>query len=579
MKTDIRKYFARTLAALLLTGAAACVDEGSRFDGEEEKPDQENVGYLSFAELEVTVEQRTEDVGAAPEARAMTRAGNTDLATYKVEILDASGNAVEVTDKNGTVAKSFAYADRPQQIELPVGSYTLSVNSGSTPDTAWEGDEGTPTYGADVKFAITKGNTTSLTDVTCRMLTVKVTVAYKDTLIATMSEQTTARLVLGEQNALTFEGREPAKAGFLKPAAGQTNPLVLYLTTTFNGKQIDGQPLTVANDAKAGEWRKITVGLQHAEDGTVIINAEIETWVYNQEVTVDTRTLAMLSEERIPDENDPDAPKLEWPGRSPEEPFKLTPDQFDADGVCTEDCTMTVTAKAPMASFGVALTSDNAEFTAYIGSSGLAGEADLFTVGVPAKTTLKAWGFPVSGLAATSRTFDLNGLMAALADYEGTHTVTMNVTDEEGRKNTFVLTIEVSAGGPDPRIVWVGHDIKKRYNTADLQTEGSVQIKIAASEGVRSLLVEISGALDLDGLVPAEFDLTDPEATEAGLSEKLQNLGFPVGADVIGKTSLTFDITNFMGLMGTFPGDTDFTMTVVDAADTDVTEKVMVHVN
>ena len=77
----------------------------------------------------------------------------------------------------------------------------------------------------------------------------------------------------------------------------------------------------------------------------------------------------------------------------------------------------------------------------------------------------------------------------------------------------------------------------------------------------------------------AKFDLADPEATEAGLSEKLEGLGFPVGADVVGKTSLTFDITGFMALMGTFPGDTDFTMAVVDAAGTEVTEKVMVHVD
>ena len=42
----------------------------------------------------------------------------------------------------------------------------------------------------------------------------------------------------------------------------------------------------------------------------------------------------------------------------------------------------------------------------------------------------------------------------------------MTIVDEAGRKSTSTLTIEVSAGGPDPRIVWVGHDIKKRYNTA-----------------------------------------------------------------------------------------------------------------
>ena len=155
----------------------------------------------------------------------------------------------------------------------------------------------------------------------------------------------------------------------------------------------------------------------------------------------------------------------------------------------------------------------------------------------------------------------------------------MTIVDEAGRKSTSTLTIEVSAGGPDPRIVWVGHDIKKRYNTADLQKPGSVQIRISATQGVQSLTVAISGALDLDGMVPSKFDLADPEATEAGLSEKLKGLGFPVGAEVTGQTALSFDITSFMALMGTFPGDTDFEMTVVDSTGVETAEKVMVHVD
>ena len=69
------------------------------------------------------------------------------------------------------------------------------------------------------------------------------------------------------------------------------------------------------------------------------------------------------------------------------------------------------------------------------------------------------------------------------------------------------------------------------------------------------------------------------EATEAGLSEKLKGLGFPVGAEVTGQTALSFDITSFMALMGTFPGDTDFEMTVVDSTGVETAEKVMVHVD
>jgi len=575
---NIRQYLVPMLTACMLS-AGSCVKEDSRFEGVEEKPDIENAGVLSFSDLRVTLEERTEDVGSAPEARAMTRAGNTDTDTYRVTILDAAGHAVEVTDKNGIAATSFAYADRPEQIELPVGSYTLTVNSGDTPATAWEGEENTPTYGAEQTFAITKGNTTTLQAMTCRLLTVKVTVAYKETLVATMSEQTTAELVLGETNALTFEGREPALAGFLKPVAGQKNALVLYLTTTFNGKKIDRQPLTVTSNARAGEWRKITVGLQNAEDGTLIINAEIETWVNNEAVEVDTRTLAAFCEERIPDENDPDAPKLEWPGHPFDETFRLTPDLFDANGNFDAPCQFTATTQVPMTGFETAITSDNPDFAIYLQNNGLADAVDLFAVTGAAKTTLKTWGFPVSGLNTTSRTFDLSKLMETLSDYEGKHLVTMALTDEKDRKSVFALTVAVSAGDDAPRIVWVGHDLGMRYDTAELQDPGSVQVRISAPQKVKSLIVEITGALDLDGMMPAKFDLADPEAAEAGLSQKLTDLGFPVGADVSDQTQLDFDITRFMGLMGTFPGDTDFIMTVVDMAGNVTTESLKVKVS
>ena len=574
MKTLIRKYTILALAACsLLTGS--CVKETSRFEGEGGGIDMQNSGYLSFSDLIVTVEDRTENVGQNPEAYAVTRAGNTDLDTYSVVIMNANGDLMDVVDKNGTACTQFKYGDRPELIELPTGIYTLSVFSGETPDSAWEGEDGTPTYGASQRFTIAKSETTLLQEMTCHLLSVKVSVAYKDTLIATMSENTQAELVLGENTSLLFEGKEPALAGYLKPDADRKNPLVLYLTTTFNGKRIDRQPLTVTSDAKAGEWRKITVGLQHAEDGTLIINAEIETWISNEEVVIDTRSIAAFSEERIPDENDPDAPKLEWPGHSLDEVFKLTPDCYDKNGYFNEPCDFTVKTKDPMASFVVAIATDNPEFSTLLAVKELTEPKDLFTVEGLARTALRSWGFPALNLNVTERTFPLDALMKILSDYEGTHTFTMTIVDEAGRKSTYTLTIEVSAGGSEPRIVWVGQDITQRHDAV----EGlEVNIRIAAPQGVKSLLVTISGALDLDGMLPATFDLADPEAAKEGLSETLREFGFPVGEEVVGQKSISFDISSFIPLMSTFQGDTDFTLTVTDMEGRTATEAVMIRI-
>ena len=576
MKTLIRKYTILALTACsLLTGS--CVKETSRFEGEGGGIDMQNSGYLSFSDLIVTVEDRTENVGQNPEAYAVTRAGNTDLDTYSVVIMNANGDLMDVVDKNGTTCTQFKYCDRPELIELPTGIYTLSVFSGETPESAWEGEEGTPTYGASQRFTITKGETTLMQEMVCHLLSVKVSVAYKDTLIATMSENTQAELVLGENTSLTFEGKEPALAGYLKPDADRKNPLVLYLTTTFNGKQIDRQPLSVTSDAKAGEWRKITVGLQHAEDGTLIINAEIETWVPNEEVVIDTRTIAAFCEERIPDENGPDAPKLEWPGHSLEETFKLTPDLFDENGYFNQSCDFTITTKEPMASLVIAIETDNAAFQSVLDAALLTEPKDMFLLkeGELPRLTLRSWGFPALNLNVTERTFPLDALMKILSDYEGTHTFTMTIVDEAGHKSTYTLTIEVSAGGSEPRIVWVGQDITQRHDAV----EGlEVNIRIAAPQGVKSLLVTISGALDLDGMLPATFDLADPEAAKEGLSETLREFGFPVGEEVVGQKSISFDISSFIPLMSTFQGDTDFTLTVTDMEGQTATEAVMIRI-
>ena len=207
-----------------------------------------------------------------------------------------------------------------------------------------------------------------------------------------MSTDTHAEVVLGEKNMLLFEGKEPTLVGYLKPTADQSNPLVLYLTTTFNEKKIERQPLIVARDAKAGQYRNITVGLQNAEDGTIIISAEIETWLENDEIVVDCEKTAVtaLCEERIPDENSPDAPKLEWPGHSFDEVYTLDASKFDENGYFNKPCDFTITTKTPMASLLVGATTDNAAFQNLLNAAELTEPKDMFTVEGVARTALRS---------------------------------------------------------------------------------------------------------------------------------------------------------------------------------------------
>lgn len=576
------KTFCKYLTAACLAAAAmGCVSEHTGFlPGVNENG--EEIGYLSFSETSgLKVEERNEQIDHKPGAES--RAANVDVDTYTVEIVNAKGETVQ----------EFLYGQRPEKpIELATGAYTLKVRSGETADAAWEETDGTPTYGAEHPFVIEKGKTTALGEIQCRLLSVKVTVSYRKSLYDLLSADTEADLTLGEEHTLTFV-KDEKRAGYLRPphTGAKPNSLVLYLTTVYEGKQITRQPLPIADNARAGEWRKIEVYLENAESGSLIINAAIETWVNGESVDVDVRTLAVLSEPSIPDIDDPNAPRLEWTvTHTPvDEPLTLTDDSFDENGYYTGNANLTaLTTDVPMSHFTISLSSDNRAFMSYAEAGGVTGTIDLFTVEGAARTTLRSWGFPVVGLSSTTRTFPLNDLMKIIYDYEGTHTFTMAITDEANRRSTFELVIIVDKSGGSPiRIVWVGNNIDERQEVVkDLE----VEIRIAAEKGIASLMVEIEGALGAglgDVGLPPRFDLVDPDKYGEGLSEKLgphneetgMGFGFPIGDDVRGKNELLFPITSFMPLMGTFKGDTDFKMTVTDSEGNTLTKSVMLHVN
>lgn len=563
MKT-LLKYFA---AILVAAAALACVSENPNVDPTPVPPvDGREVGTLSLGaqSFGLTVESRNEEIDNTPSAATRSN-GNVDVDTYTVEIIDTKTGAAAV--------EPFLYGNRPADpIELPVGSYRLKVTSGTTPDTAWEGEENTPTYGIEYDFSIAKGKSTELGMLTCRPLSVKVTVAYRQSLYELLSADTEADVVLAGEHDLVFT-KDEARAGYLRPlhtGTDEANDLVLYLTTVYEGKQITRQPLKVTNNAKAGEWRKITIYLENGESGSIIINAEIETWVNGETIDIDVQQLATIAEATIPDDGDPNAPKIVW--SKTDEPIRekvvLTADSYNEDGYYLGDANVTVKATDPMQRFMLEVTTDNAAVKTLLEENELASAVDLFTVEGKARSRLRLWGFPTINLNVTTRTFDLAPLVKVIFDYEGTHTFKMTVTDERNRRTTTELTFEVDkSGGADPNIIWVGNNIDVRQEAyAGLQ----VVIRVKAKEGIRSLKVGISGTLasdptELSGLGLADsFDLVDPESTREGLGAALKGLGFPVGDDVRGKAEISFDISTFMGLLGSFPGNNDFKLTVTD---------------
>ncbi len=137
-----------------------------------------------------------------------------------------------------------------------------------------------------------------------------------------------------------------------------------------------------------------------------------------------------------------------------------------------------------------------------------------------------------------------------------------------------VLDYKYTAGDADvafgsDEVSFTGSQDASLYGPEDGQKRAEVFIKVP--EGIAKLLVNIeSDVLDEAALVEVglakEFDLCDPTQTVNGdLTNSLRNLGFPVGAEVLDKTDLKFDISKFMPLLCMLGSGTHtFHITVTD---------------
>ena len=205
---------------------------------------------------------------------------------------------------------------------------------------------------------------------------------------------------------------------------------------------------------------------------------------------------------------------------------------------------------------------------------GLDSEFDLANPGDLAEV-LGELGFPVGDavVGKTELLFDITDFMPLLAIFPGQHDFELTVVDAQGLSTVATLKFEAVAEevvGAAPVITSTTLNLEG----VNVITEGlKAKVDIVAENGIANLKVKIiSEMLTKEMLqevgLDSEFDLANP----GDLAEVLGELGFPVGEAVVGKTELLFNITDFMPLLAMFPGQHDFELTVVDAADLSTTK-------
>ena len=596
-------------------GLVACHEEKTDWGGVG-NGDDGAVGYIAFAEDGLSV--NVDNESAAGEIKPMgTRAVTEEqLAAYTIEIWNEAGEKVSsfVYGERNTKYATSPYDSSRKGVAVPVGRYTVKAYSYSA--TAGMPEESaTPEYAGETTVEVSK-EAVAHASITCKLASVKVSVRFDPILASLITDATESRVALGATTIsdYVFKGRPVTPAAddatlseglskmawdvesgsrYLRPNEA-VNPLVLYLTTTYNGSAIKDQALKVVDDAKPGEWRKITVKLENGDSGTIYIKVEVSTWVNGEEVDCDVTKVAInMGEAGIPD--DSDAPVIERTDHDISQPFTISDAMFNSAGAYTEGAAFTVKTKSEITSFKLGVASTNTDLSAAVADMGLNVEGGLELTGTLATTTkmiVGSWGFPTSGIAGVAElAFDLSALMKDLhTNYSGTHTFTMTVADKNGSSTTVELNI--TAGIViDPNIQWVGYNIDQRYDiyaTDDDPT--TMEILVTAKSGIKSLIVTIEGPLTAispetgtslleDVKMPSSFDLVAPGKNLAGgeLSTTLAGLGFPTGDAVKDKTSLSFDITGFKSMLAVAPGETNFKLTLVDNDGNEIEKSMMIN--
>lgn len=590
------------LIVAMALGMVACHDEKIDWGGVGNGNDGA-VGYIAFAEDGLSVNVDNESAAGEIEPMATRAVTAEQLAAYTIEIWNEAGEKVTsfaYGDRNANYTTS-TYDSSRKGVAVPVGRYTVKAYSAEVPE-----ESATPEYAGEATVEVSK-ETVANASITCKLASVKVSVRFDPILASLITDDSESRVALGTTNIsdYVFKGRPvtpdvddatlseglskmawDAEGGsrYLRPN-DEVNPLVLYLTTTYNGSVIKDQALKVVDDAKPGEWRKITVKLENGDSGTIYIKVEVSTWINGEEVDCDVTKVALdMSEAGIPD--DSDAPVIEWADHDISQPFTLTDAMFNSAGAYTEGAAFAVKTKSEITSFKLGVASTNADLSAAVKDMGLNVEGGLeLTQGLSTTTKMivGGWGFPTANIAgATELAFDLSALMKELhTQYSGTHTFTLSVADKNGSSTTVALNI--TAGVVlDPNVQWVGYDIDQRYDIVP-GDDNTMVIKVTAKEGIKSLVITIGGKLADPALgllkianIPDSFDLVNPGLALDGndLATKLAGLGFPTGDDVKDKTEMEFDITTFKSMLQVAPGATDFKVTLTDNAD-NVTEKTM----
>lgn len=570
MKLLYQILAAGTLAML----ATGCKDETPNY-GQTGGGSSETVGYVDLNGLspQVLLDAEINQTPAQTTA-AQTRAVTEATPDYLVRIYNSSDECV-LNTTYGDMQSQFNDGPEQNLLALPVGTYRLEVHSqdpSSVPDVEWEA----PTYGTTYDFAVLRSHTsdsplTIADEVVCKLSNIKVTVSISADLAELLGDDTKSTVTLG--SAVAEFTKSESRAAYFRPQNSDGDTLEFKLTGTKDGKPAELSKTITG--VKAGQWRKIMLSIVYAETGDIKIVVTVDSFVQDSEITINSTE--SLWEPEL--DEGTDRPTLTWPGHDLAQPVALDESMYDPSGTFNGTApALTLSAADGIQTLLLGITSDNAAFrTEIIEAAGL---TDVDLCGTISRLH-PFYGLQVTA-GATEATIDLKSIMYLFFGYEGSHTLTFNMTDNKGRNAVATLQFNYGKGTAeeDPSIVCRQFDIDQPHTT---QTGDEIDVDIKTASGIQAFVVSIISetlneeVLAAVGLRPT-FDLcniTDPEELAALTSD---DIGFPVNDDVKGQTSMTFSVTKFTGMLSAFPGTHQFKLAVTNAEGSTTTKTLQLIV-
>lgn len=561
-------------AGILAVLATGCKDETPNY-GQTGGGSSETVGYVDLNGLspQVLLDAEINQTPAQTTA-AQTRAVTEATPDYLVRIYNSSDECVLDTTY-GDMQSQFNDGPEQNLLALPVGTYRLEVHSqepSSVPDFEWEA----PTYGTTYDFAVLRSHTsdsplTIADEVICKLSNIKVTVSISADLADLLGDDTKSTVTLG--SAVAEFTKSESRAAYFRPQNSDGDTLEFKLTGTKDGKPAELSKTITG--VKAGQWRKIMLSIVYAETGDIKIVVTVDSFVQDSEITINSTE--SLWEPEL--DEGTDRPTLTWPGHDLAQPVALDESMYDPSGTFNGTApALTLSAADGIQTLLLGITSDNAAFrTEIIEAAGL---TDVDLCGTISRLH-PFYGLQVTA-GATEATIDLESIMYLFFGYEGSHTLTFNMTDNKGRNAVATLQFNYGKGTAeeDPSIVCRQFDIDQPHTT---QTGDEIDVDIKTASGIQAFVVSIISetlneeVLAAVGLRPT-FDLcniTDPEELAALTSD---DIGFPVNDDVKGQTSMTFSVTKFTGMLSAFPGTHQFKLAVTNAEGSTTTKTLQLIV-